>query len=65
VSAAERRRCKADLQRRRCPECRERNLTHLPHPIDVEGSAWCESCGWTGKISTAPYRSHYAHLEDQ
>jgi hypothetical protein len=57
VKASHRRARRADILRRRCPDCRYRNLTIY--------SEWimCESCGWSGQPKEAPYQACYQPRE--
>lgn len=56
MKASARRARRADVMRRRCPDCRNSNLTIL------EG-VWCEACGRTGPVKDFPYQNCYAPKE--
>lgn len=58
MKASERRARQRDIARRRCPQCRNRNLSDLG--MDV---VWCDACGKTDVTDQFPYQSFYAPKE--
>jgi hypothetical protein len=58
VKASARRARQRDLERRRCPDCRNRRLSDLSPDV-----LWCEDCGKTGLDIEFPYQQYWVdHL---
>lgn len=51
MKASIRRARQRDLERRRCPDCRNRRLSDLGMDI-----VWCDSCGKTDELAAFPYQ---------
>lgn len=61
MKASERRAAARDLDRRRCPGCRNRRLTWVSIALL---NVWCDDCGKVGKVDEFPYQKYWQdHLD--